>query len=132
MTLNGLLDVPPTNSNVTSTNPASSEPVYCVWVNRTLMAIIRMILLCIHKKFLPVESNIIPIALVIEPATIPGPSDDGTFKLIPNISSPSTILSFITDTLTVVVVAPAGIVALRGVELKSFPFREMFNLNYHA
>ena len=62
----------------------------------------------------------IAIALVIEPVTIPGPSDDGTFKLILNISSPSTILSLITGTLTVVVVASAGIVAVTGVESKSF------------
>ena len=67
------------------------------------------------------ESTIIPVALVTEPATIPGPSDDGIFKLILNISSPSAILSLITGILTVVLVAPAGIVAIRGVELKSFP-----------
>ena len=35
MTLNGLLDVPLTSSNVTSTNVVSSEPVYCVCVNLT-------------------------------------------------------------------------------------------------
>jgi len=67
-----------------------------------------------------VESIIIPVALVTEPATIPGPSDDGTAKLILNISFPSTILSLITGILTVVVVALAGIVAVRKVELKSF------------
>ena len=33
VTLNGLLDVPPTSSNVTSTNPVSSEPVYCLCIN---------------------------------------------------------------------------------------------------
>ena len=38
MTLNGLLEFPPTSSNVTSTNPVSSEPVYCVWVNLTVMS----------------------------------------------------------------------------------------------
>ena len=42
MTLNGLLDVPPANFTVTGTNPVSSEPVYCLCVNLTLMAIIRM------------------------------------------------------------------------------------------
>ena len=68
-----------------------------------------------------VESTIIPVALVTEPATIPGPSDDGTVNLIVNISSPSTILSLITGTLTVVVVAPAGIVAVRREEIKSVP-----------
>jgi len=68
-----------------------------------------------------VESTIIPVALVTEPATIPGPSDDGTVKLILNVSFPSTILSLITGTLTVVLMAPAGIVAVREVELKSSP-----------
>ena len=104
VTLNGLLDVPPTSSNVTITNPVASEPVYCICANLTLIV---------------VESTIIPVALVTEPATTPGPSDDGTFKLILNISSPSTMLSFVTATLTVVLVAPAGIVAMRGLVLKS-------------
>ena len=106
VTLNGLLDVPPTSSIVTITNPVASVPVYCLSVNLTLIL---------------VESIIIPVALVTEPASIPGPSDDGTFKLILNISSPSTMLSFVTTTLTVVLVAPAGIVAMRGVVLKSLP-----------
>ena len=106
VTLNGLLDTPRTSSNVAITNPVASEPVYCVRVNLTLIL---------------EESIIIPVALVIEPATTPGPSDDGTFKLILNISSPSTMLSFVTATLTVVLVAPAGIVAMRGVVLKSSP-----------
>ena len=69
-----------------------------------------------------VESTIIPVELVTAPATIPGPRDDGTVKFILNISSPSTKLSLITGTLTVVVVALAGIVAVRGlVEVKSVP-----------
>ena len=106
VTLNGSLDVPPNSSNVTVIDSVASEPVYCVCVNLTLIV---------------EESIIIPVALVIEPATTPGPSDDGTFKLILNISSPSTMLSFVTATLTVVLVAPAGIVAMRGVLLKSFP-----------
>ena len=104
VTLNGLLDIPFLSSNVTITNPVASEPVYCVCVSLTLIV---------------EESTIIPVALVIEPATTPGPSDDGTFKLILNISSPSTMLSFVTATLTVVLVAPAGIVAMRGAVLKS-------------
>ena len=61
----------------------------------------------------------VAVALVIEPATTPGPSDDGIFKFILNISSPSTMLSFVTATLTVVLVAPAGIVAMKGAVLKS-------------
>ena len=40
MTSNGLLDVPPTSSNATSTNPVSSEPVYCVCINLTFIPII--------------------------------------------------------------------------------------------
>ena len=106
VTLNGLLDVPPNRSNVTVIDPVASEPVYCLSANLTLIV---------------VESIIIPVALVIKPAITPGPSDDGTFKLILNISSPSTMLSFVTATLTVVLVAPAGIVAMRGVVLKSLP-----------
>ena len=112
VTLNGLLDTPFLSFNVTITNPVASEPVYCVCVNLTLIL---------------EESIITPIALVIEPATIPGPSDDGTFKLILNISSPSTMLSFVTATLTVVLVAPAGIVAMRGAVLKSLPLNIYYN-----
>ena len=106
VTLNGLLDVPPTSSNVTITNPVASVPVYCVRVNHNVIV---------------EESIIIPVALVTEPATTPGPSDDGTFKLILNISSPSTMSSLVTATLTVVLVAPAGIVAFRDAVLKSLP-----------
>ena len=79
--------------------------------------------------YLLVVSIIIPVALVSEPAFIPGPSDDGMFKLILNISSPSTMLSSVTATLTVVLVALAGIVALRGVVLKSLPVRRYHNMN---
>ena len=61
----------------------------------------------------------IPVALVIKPATILEPRYDDTSKLILNTSSPSTMLSFVTATLTVVLVAPAGNVAVRGVVLKS-------------
>ena len=61
----------------------------------------------------------VPTALEIEPTITSGVSDDGTFKLILNISSPSTMLSSVTATLTVALVAPVGIVAVRGVVLKS-------------
>ena len=40
VTLNGLLDDPFTSSNVTITDPVASEPMYCVCVNLTLIAII--------------------------------------------------------------------------------------------
>ena len=104
VTLNGLLDVPPTSSNVIITNPVASEPVNCVCVNLTLI---------------PEESIITPVAAVIEPAITPG--DDGTFNLIVNISSPSTMLSLYVVTFTVVLVALAGIVVVRVVVLKSLP-----------
>ena len=104
VTVKGLLDTPPTSSSVTMTNPVASEPLYHVCVNLTLIL---------------EESIIIPVALVTEPAIIPGASDDDTFKLIVNISSPSTILSYVTATLTVVLLAPAGIIAVREVVLKS-------------
>ena len=60
-------------------------------------------------------SIIIPVALLSEPATIPGASDDGTFKLILNVSFPSTMSSSVTAILTVVLVVLAGIVAVIGV-----------------
>ena len=47
-----------------------------------------------------------------EPAIIPGASDDGTFKFILNVSFPSTMLSFVIATLTVVLEALGGIVML--------------------
>jgi len=81
--------------------------------------VIREVLFYYHKPV--VESTIIPVALVTEPATIPGSSGDGTFNFILNISSPSTILSVITGTFTVVVFALAGNVAVRWAELKSVP-----------
>ena len=65
------------------------------------------------------ESIIIPVALVTEPATTLGLSDDGTFKFILKVSSPSTMPSSITATLTVVLVDPARIVALKEIVLKS-------------
>ena len=64
-------------------------------------------------------SIIIPVALLSEPATTAGASDDGTVKVILKVSFPSTMSSSVTATLTVVLVAPAGIVAVRGVVLKS-------------
>ena len=41
VTLNGLLDVPPTSSNAITTNPVASEPVYCACVNLTLTSAIK-------------------------------------------------------------------------------------------
>jgi len=45
VTLNGLLDVPPTSSNVTSTNLVSSEPAYSVWLNCTFTPITKVALI---------------------------------------------------------------------------------------
>ena len=42
VTLNGLLDDPPTSSNVTIINPVASELVYCVCVNFTLISVNNM------------------------------------------------------------------------------------------
>ena len=112
--LNGLLDLPPTTSNFTFTNPVASEPVYCACVNFTLIV---------------VESIIIPVAVVIEPATTPGPSDDGTVKFIIKLSFPSTMLSFFTFIFTVALVALAGIVTVRVLRLavrKSLPISNTF------
>ena len=68
---------------------------------------------------LPEVSIIIPSALLFVPATTPGASDNGTFKIILKVSSSSTMSSSVTATLTVVLAAPAGIVALRAGVLKS-------------
>ena len=40
VTLNGLLDVPPTSSNVIITNPVASESVYCLRSNLTVISVI--------------------------------------------------------------------------------------------
>ena len=84
--------------------------------------------MCLLEKYnnIPVVSIIVPVALVSEPATIPGPSDDGIFKLRLNVSSSSTMLSFVTATLTVMLVAPAGIVTVRGVALKSLSIKRNY------
>ena len=62
---------------------------------------------------------IIAVALVIAPVAVPGPSDDGTVKLILNVSFPSTMLSFITVMFIVLLLVPAIIVTVCGVESKS-------------
>ena len=64
-----------------------------------------------------------------EPVITAGASTDGTCKSILNLSSPSTISSFVTETLTVVLVVPAGIVILRDVVLKSLPTLSMYIIN---
>jgi len=66
-----------------------------------------------------VVSIIVAVAIVIVPATIPGPSEDGTFRFIVNISSPSTMSSSTTKMFTVLLLVPAVIVAVCDVESKS-------------
>ena len=64
---------------------------------------------------------IVPVALVISPVAIPGPSEDGTFKFILNVSFPSTMLSSVTGTFTIFLLVPAVIVTVCVVGLKSAP-----------
>ena len=64
---------------------------------------------------------IVTIALVIVPVVIPGPSEDGTVKLILNVSSPSTILSSVTGIFTILLLVPATIVTVCVMDVKSFP-----------
>ena len=64
-------------------------------------------------------SMIVAVALVIAPVVIPGPSDDGKLKLILNVSFPSTMLSFITVMIIVLLLVPAIIVTVCGAESKS-------------
>lgn len=61
----------------------------------------------------------VTFAIEIAPAFIPGPKYVGTFKVTVNISSPSTMLSFITVMLNVFLVLPAIIVTVCVAELKS-------------
>ena len=62
---------------------------------------------------------IVAVAIVILPAVTPG--EVGTFKVIVNISFPSTMLSLTTVMLIVLLLAPAVIVAVCVAELKSTP-----------
>ena len=62
---------------------------------------------------------IVTFAMVILPVVIPG--EVGTFKVIVNISSPSTMLSLITLMFIVLLLAPALIIAVCVAELKSTP-----------
>ena len=59
----------------------------------------------------------VPTADVIVPGTTEPLSDDGIVKLRSNVSGCSAILSLVTGTLIVVVVVPAGKVAVIGLEV---------------
>jgi len=63
---------------------------------------------------------IVTIAVVFSPAVIPGPSKDDTNKFILNVSSPSKVLSSITEIFTTLLLIPASIVIFCIAELKSF------------
>ena len=62
---------------------------------------------------------IVAVALIILLVVIPGPSEDGTVKLILNVSFPSTMLSLITIMFIVLLLVPAVIVIVSGTESKS-------------
>ena len=64
---------------------------------------------------------IVAVALVISPVVFPGPSEDGTVKLILNVSFPSTMSSSVTWTFTILVLVPAVIVTVCVAGLKSAP-----------
>ena len=59
----------------------------------------------------------VPTADVIVPGTTEPFSDDGIVKLRSNVSGFSAMLSLVTGTLIVVVVVPAGKVAVIGLEV---------------
>ena len=62
---------------------------------------------------------IVTIGLVILPVLTPEPNEDGTVKFIINVSSPSTMLSLVTGTFTVILLLPPVIIIGCEVELKS-------------
>ena len=68
---------------------------------------------------------IVTVALVIVPVVIPGSSEDGTVKLILNVSFPSTMLSSVTGIFTIVLFDPAVIVTVCVAELKSLADRKV-------
>ena len=70
---------------------------------------------------LPVVSMIVTVALVIVPFVIPGLTEDGTVRLILNVSFPSTMLSSVTEIFTILLLVPATIVTVFVVDVKSFP-----------
>ena len=65
------------------------------------------------------ESVMVTVAIVIGSAFVLGPKEVGTSKLMVNVSSPSTMLSFITVMFTVLLVSPAIIFIICVADLKS-------------
>ena len=62
---------------------------------------------------------IVAVALVNEPALMLGPYEEATFNWRVNVSSPSTMVSFITTIFTVLLLFPEIILAYCVVDLKS-------------
>ena len=75
---------------------------------------------------------IVAVALVILPVVIPGPSEDGTVKLILNVSFPSTMLSLITVMFIVLLLVPAIMVTLCKAESKSVLSPTCQNSNHNS
>ena len=61
----------------------------------------------------------VAVALVNEPALMLGPYEEGIFSCTVNVSSPSTMVSFITAIFTVLLLFPGIILAYCVVDLKS-------------
>ena len=66
---------------------------------------------------------IVAVALVVVPVVTPGPSEDGTVKIILNVSFPSTMLSLVIGTFTLLILVPPIIVVFCVVGVKSSPNR---------
>ena len=71
--------------------------------------------------YLLVELVMIPMDVFLLPAHTAGASDGGTINIKSNCSDPSTMLSLITGTLTLLIVNPLPNVAVSVVVLKSTP-----------
>ena len=124
VTVIGSLDVPPVILTTTSINPDDSEPVNCPVANPTANTsnITKANDVTFNIKIhLLVESLMIPTALSLVPAVIPGLSDGGTVNINSNSSGPSAISSLITGTLTLLIIIPLPNVAVSIAVLKSTP-----------
>ena len=75
----------------------------------------------LYHKYLLVESIITPIAAFPLPAVMPLPTDGGIVNNTTNSSSPSTVSSEITGTLTLLIIVLLSNVAVSGAVLKSSP-----------
>ena len=134
--ITGTLEVPPDIPTTTSIDPEDSEAVNCVdanFITNSEFKYKKYLWSCHYNFiiFLLVESLITPTALFFPlSAVIAGLSDDGTFKVNSNCSGNSTILSFITGTLTLVIVIPLVNVAVNVALLKSPPPESKHSLQH--